>query len=58
MNNSFSWKSNYNVHLSDLLDHDGDILVQVAAVEFYQIYKYMEEVRRKSYVHPEEDKLC
>lgn len=46
------------MQLSDLLDHDGDILVQVAAIEFYQIYKYMEEVRCKSYVHPEEDKSC
>lgn len=44
------------MQLSDLLDHDGDILIQVAAVEFDQIYKYMEEVRGKSYVHPEEDK--
>lgn len=28
----------------DILDHDGDILVQVAAVELYQIYKNMEKV--------------
>lgn len=46
------------MYLSDLLDHDGDILVQVAAVELHQVYKNMEEVRCESDVHPEEDKLC
>lgn len=39
--------------LSDLLDHDGDILVQVAAVELHQIYKYTEKVRGETYVHPQ-----
>lgn len=45
-----------SVYISDLLDHDGDILVQVAAVELHQIYENMEKVRCETYVHPQEDK--
>lgn len=33
-----------SVFISNLLDHDGDILVQVAAVELHQIYENMEKV--------------
>lgn len=43
---------------SDSLDHDGNILVQVAAIEFHQINKNMEKVRCKAYIHPQEDKAC
>lgn len=43
---------------SDLLDHDGDILVQVAAVELHQIHENMQEVGGEAYVHPQEDKAC
>ena len=46
------------VWISDLLDHDGDVLVQVAAVELHQIYKNMEKIGGKTYVHPQEDKAC
>lgn len=42
----------------DLLNHDGDVLVQVAAVELNQIYKNMEKVGGKTYVHPQEDEAC
>lgn len=47
-----------SVCVSDLLDHDGDILVQVAAVELHQIYENMEKVGGETYVHPQEDKAC
>lgn len=42
--------------MSNLLDHDGDVLIQVAAVELYQIHKNMEKVRGKTNVHPQENK--
>lgn len=44
--------------VSDSLDHDGDVLVQVATVELYQIYKNVEKVGGQTYVHPQEDKAC
>lgn len=44
--------------ISHLLDHTGDILVQVAAVELHQIYEDMEKIGRQAYVHPQEDKSC
>lgn len=40
----------------NLLDHDWNILVQIAAVKLNNIHKYMEEVRRQTDVHPQEDK--
>lgn len=44
------WSPSYN-----LLDHDGDILIQIAAVVLDQIHQNMEKVRGKPYVHPQED---
>ncbi len=44
--------------LYHLLDHNGDILVQVAAVELHQINKNVEKVRSETNVHPKEDKTC
>ena len=42
----------------DLLDHDGDVLVQVAAVELHQVNKNMQKVRGEADVHPQEVKAC
>lgn len=44
--------------ISHLLNHAGDVLVQVAAVELHQIYEDVEKVRSEAYVHPQEDKPC
>lgn len=46
------------VDVSDSLDHHGNILVQVAAVEFHQVHENMEKVGGKTYIHPQEDEAC
>ncbi len=59
--NTSGLKKNNNkqeVSLYHLLDHNGDILVQVAAVELHQINKNVEKVRSETNVHPKEDKTC
>lgn len=62
----FLWKhsqspcsSQHNIYLLwfyDSLDQDGDVLVQVAAIELDQIDQDMEKVRGETNVHPQEDK--
>lgn len=42
--------------MCDSLDHDGHVLVKVAAVELHQVHKNMEEIRGETDVHPQEDK--
>lgn len=39
-----------------LLDHEGDILVQVAAVKLHQVHQDMQEVSSQPLVHPQEHK--
>lgn len=38
-----------------LLDHDGDVLVQIAAVELHQVYKNVKKIRGETDVHPQEN---
>lgn len=38
-----------------LLDHDRDVLVQVAAVELHQVYEDVKKVRGETDVHPQEN---
>ena len=43
---------------SSLLDHERDVLVQVAAVELHQVDQDMQEVSSQAHVHPEQHKPC
>lgn len=57
-NDSANLKMHSQNILVYLLNHERNILVQVATVKLHKIDKYMKEVWREAYVHPKKDKRC
>ncbi len=49
-------KGNEKCECVFLLDHEGDVLIQVAGVEFDQVHEDMQEIWWQTEVHPQQNK--